>query len=100
VARLIAGGRIAPAGLAAIAASQKDGLWDAMTDVDALVVPPDLDAALQALPAAGDHFAAAAPSYRRNVLRWIKSARTAPTRGKRTRMVAKYSARGAKIPQM
>jgi uncharacterized protein YdeI (YjbR/CyaY-like superfamily) len=99
-AQLIADGSMAPAGFAAIAASQRDWMWDAMADVDALVVPPDLDAALQALPAAGDHFAAAAPSYRRNVLRLIKSARTAPTRGKRTRMVAEYSARGAKIPQM
>jgi uncharacterized protein YdeI (YjbR/CyaY-like superfamily) len=100
VARLIADGRMAAAGLAAIEKSQRDGLWDAMADVDALVVPSDMQAALDALPAAAAHFAAAAPSYRRNVLRWIKSARTSPTRGKRTRMVAEYSARGAKIPQM
>lgn len=99
-ARLIAEGRMAPAGLAAISASQRDGLWDAMADVDALVVPADLDAALQSMPPAADHFAAAAPSYRRNVLRWIKSARTPATRNKRITLTLDHAARGAKIPQM
>jgi uncharacterized protein YdeI (YjbR/CyaY-like superfamily) len=99
-ARLIADGRMAPAGLAAIAASQIDGLWDAMADVDELAVPSDMQAALDALPPAADRFAAAAPSYRRNVLRWIKSAKTQPTRARRIGLAVDYSARGAKLPQM
>jgi uncharacterized protein YdeI (YjbR/CyaY-like superfamily) len=99
-ARLIADGSMAPAGLAAIAASQRDGLWDAMADVDALAVPSDMQAALDALPPAADRFAAAAPSYRRNVLRWIKSAKTQPTRVSRIGLVVEYSAQDAKLPQM
>jgi uncharacterized protein YdeI (YjbR/CyaY-like superfamily) len=99
-ARLIAEGRMTPAGLAAIAASQRDGLWDAMADVDALLVPPDLEAALQALPSAAKNFAATAPSYRRNVLRWITSAKTRPTREKRIGLTADHAARCAKVPQI
>lgn len=49
-ARLIAENRMQPAGLAAIERSKREGLWDAMADVDALIVPDDqanaLDAAL------------------------------------------------------
>ncbi len=98
--RLIAEGRMMPAGLAAIAASQRDGLWDAMADVDALIVPPDLEAALAAHQSADKWFAAAAPSYRRNVLRWIKTAKTASTRDRRIAITVDYAVRGEKVPQM
>ena len=36
-----------PAGEALIAAAQANGMWDFLNDVDALIVPADLDAALQ-----------------------------------------------------
>lgn len=98
--RLLAEGRMMPAGLAAIAATQRDGLWDAMADVDALIMPPDLELALAAHPTAAERFAAAAPSYRRNVLRWIKTAQTAPTRDKRIAITVDYAGRDEKVPQM
>ncbi|MEM7694651.1 MAG: YdeI/OmpD-associated family protein [Pseudomonadota bacterium] len=98
-ARLAAEGRMHPAGDASVAAGKASGLWTFMDDVDALVVPGDLDAALK------DHGARAAwddlaPSYRRNVLRWIKLAKTAPTRDKRLLAAATHTARGEKIAQM
>lgn len=99
-ARLIKDGRMMPAGLAAIVASQREGLWDAMEDVDALIVPPDLETALAAHPSAAECFAAAAPSYRRNVLRWIKTARTALTRDRRIAIIVDHAVRGEKVPQM
>lgn len=99
-ARLIAEGRMAPPGLAAIAASKAAGLWDAAADVDALIVPEDLSAALDAAPAARERFDAMAPSYRRNVLRWIAAAKTAPTRAKRVGAAAQAAAHGERLPQM
>ncbi|MEL6873602.1 MAG: YdeI/OmpD-associated family protein, partial [Pseudomonadota bacterium] len=42
----------------------------------------------------------AAPSYRRNVLRWIKLAKTPSTRAKRIAQAAEFAERDAKIPQM
>ncbi len=98
--RLLADGRMMPAGMAAITASKRDGLWDATADVDALIMPSDLETALAGHPSAAEWFAAAAPSYRRNVLRWIKAAKTAPTRDKRIVLTVDYSGRGEKVPQM
>jgi uncharacterized protein YdeI (YjbR/CyaY-like superfamily) len=68
-ARLIAENRMHPAGLAAISESKRRGLWDAMSDVDALAMPADLAEAFGAYPGTAEAFTAMAPSYRRNVLR-------------------------------
>jgi len=94
--RLRADGRMQPAGEAAIAEAKASGRWDAMADVDALIVPDDLN---KALGSAGEWFDQAAPSYRRNVLRWMASAKTAPTREKRISAIVAHAARGEKVPQ-
>jgi uncharacterized protein YdeI (YjbR/CyaY-like superfamily) len=99
-ARLIADGRMQSPGLAAIEASQRAGLWEATTDVDALVVPPDLAERLGTSVPALQNFERSAPSYRRNVLRWIASAKTAETRLKRITKTVDFATRGARIPQM
>ncbi|MEL6798534.1 MAG: YdeI/OmpD-associated family protein [Pseudomonadota bacterium] len=94
-ARLEAEGRMTDAGRAAIAASKANGSWHFLDDVDALIVPDDLAAALTA----GD-WEGYAPSYRRNVLRWIKLAKTPGTRAKRVAEAAAATSDGRKIPQM
>lgn len=100
VARLDAEGRMHPAGLASIEESKRNGLWDFMNDVDALIIPDDLNVALESNPPALENFTTAAPSYRRNVLRWIKLAKTDKTRAKRIDKTADFAARDEKIPQM
>lgn len=97
-ARLEEEGRMCEPGRRAIAESKRLGLWSFMDDVDALIVPDDLRAALSG--AAGEFFDAAAPSYRRNVLRWVKLAKTAPTRERRIAKAAEASREGRKLPQM
>ena len=99
-ARLVDEKRMHPAGLRAIRTSKSNGLWSFMDDVDALTVPDHLRKALDACPKAAEWFDAAAPSYRRNVLRWIKLAKTPKTRTKRIVDTVTASARGVKIPQM
>lgn len=98
-ARLIAEGRMQPPGLAAIERAKAAGLWDATADVDALLLPDDLAAAL-VQAAARARWDALAPSYRRNVLRWIAAARTPPTRSKRVAEAAASTAARRRIPQM
>jgi uncharacterized protein YdeI (YjbR/CyaY-like superfamily) len=98
--RLMAEGRMHPAGLATIAESKRLGLWDAMSEVDALVVPPDLALALRGHPGTAKAFSTMAPSYRRNVLRWIKLAKTPPTRAKRIEQAVDAAARNQKLPHM
>jgi uncharacterized protein YdeI (YjbR/CyaY-like superfamily) len=99
-ARLEAAGRMQPAGLAAIAESKRLGLWDSMKDVDALVVPADMVAVFQGYPGSAERFAELAPSYRRNVLRWIKLAKTAPTRKRRIDQTVQATVQGERLPQM
>ena len=100
VERLSIEGRMHKAGLAAIASSKAQGLWDAMADVDALEIPDDLAVALDAVPLAGSSFRNAAPSYRRTILRWIKIAKSPETREKRIKTTVDYATRNTKVPQM
>lgn len=99
-ARLISDGLRAASGLAAIEASKEHGLWDVTAEVDALTVPDDLGAALNAAVGAREFFDVSAPSYRRDVLRWISSAKTAETRQKRIAKAAVASASRERLPQM
>lgn len=94
---LEADGKMQPSGRAAVEQGKASGLWDFMADVDRLEVPDDLDAALGTGRSAWDVLA---PSYRRNVLRWIKLAKTQTTRQKRIAQAAAATAQGVKIPQM
>ena len=61
-ARLEQQGRMHAAGLQAIAESKRLGLWHAMDDVDALILPDDLVTALQSRPPAHGTFDANASS--------------------------------------
>ncbi len=96
-ARLIAADRMHYSGLAAIEESKRNGLWDFMDDVDALLAPGDLEAALSDDARAAARFAAFPPSYRRNVLRWLKLAKTPSTRDTRIKQIVQTSAQNERI---
>ena len=85
-------------GLAAIEGAKASGQWDEMAHVDALCEPDDLLVKLTKCRA-NDWWRAAAPSYRRNVLRWIAGAKKPETRAKRIAIVAEHAGRGEKVPQ-
>lgn len=89
--------RMQPAGRVAIETSKSLGLWGALADVDALNDPVDLIAALD-LQSANEWWTNAAPSYRRNILRWIASAKKPGTRNKRIATAVEHAARGEKVP--
>jgi uncharacterized protein YdeI (YjbR/CyaY-like superfamily) len=99
-ARLIEEGRMHSAGIAAIAESKRRGLWAAMDDVDALEMPEDLTRALAGGSAALANFHAFSQSSRRNVLRWIKLAKTPTTRAKRIAQTTMLAEQNKKVPQM
>jgi uncharacterized protein YdeI (YjbR/CyaY-like superfamily) len=84
--RLIAEGRMAAPGLAAMEAARVAGTWEADPEVE--------------LGAAAPVFDGFPPSHRRNVLRWIAGARTAPTRAKRVGTVAALARQGRRVPQL
>ncbi|MEM9847157.1 MAG: YdeI/OmpD-associated family protein [Bacteroidota bacterium] len=96
--KLIEEGRMHASGLAAIEASKASGLWNFMDDVDQLIVPSDLEKALQQQAGASEFFNAINDSSKCFVLRWIKLAKTDKTRNKRIEKIAHLSAKGEKLP--
>jgi uncharacterized protein YdeI (YjbR/CyaY-like superfamily) len=58
VEQLLAAGRMAPAGIAAVERAKTDGSWTILDSSDRLEVPDDLAAALAARPPAAANFAA------------------------------------------
>ncbi len=81
--KLISEGRMHPAGQAEVDMAQQNGGWDEMNDVDAMVIPNDLIHELEKRDYARENFERFPPSIRRNILRWIASAKTTETRQKR-----------------
>jgi uncharacterized protein YdeI (YjbR/CyaY-like superfamily) len=96
-AKLIKEGRMHPAGLKAIELSKQNGLWDFMDDVDKLIVPEDLQYALDNCDGASEFFHNINNSSKRFVLRYIKIAKTDQTRASRIKQIALLSAEGKKL---
>jgi uncharacterized protein YdeI (YjbR/CyaY-like superfamily) len=94
VARLEAQGLMLPAGLAAIEEAKRNGSWTLLDDVENLVVPDDLAAALAATPSARGTWDAFPPSARRTMLGWVVQARRPETRTDRIARIADAAARG------
>ena len=97
-AKLIAAGRMRPAGLKTIEESKRSGLWDFKNDVDTLIKPDDLVAALALYPGAAANFDNFPDSNKRNILRWIKLAKKLETRAKRIEQTAVLGAENKRIP--
>ena len=96
IVKLQADGRMKQAGLEMISTAQANGTWLADQDVDNLDIPSDLYTALQQKKGLA-WWEASAPSYRRNILRWLKSAKKVETRQKRCELITEASVAGCKI---
>jgi uncharacterized protein YdeI (YjbR/CyaY-like superfamily) len=97
--RMIAEGRMMPAGLAKIDFAKANGQWDALNAVEALEIPADLQAALDAYPNSNAFFEAFPRSAKRGILEWILSAKTAETRAKRLEETARLAAANIRANQ-
>lgn len=93
VERARASGAMTPAGEAKIVIAVASGQWDFLNDVDALIDPPDLTAALEQTGTSA-FWAALPKSVRRGTLEWIKTARTQVTRAARINEVTTSAANG------
>jgi uncharacterized protein YdeI (YjbR/CyaY-like superfamily) len=91
VERLIAQGRMMPAGLAKIEAAKQDGSWTALDAIEALEIPPDLDTALANYANAQQNFEAFPRSAKRGILEWIATAKKPETRAKRIEETARLA---------
>lgn len=96
IERLIASGRMAPAGLAAIERAKANGSWTMLDGAERLEVPPDLVLALDARRGAAGNYAAWPPSVRKQALGWIAQAKRPETRDARIRRIADAAERDAR----
>ena len=99
VTRLTAAGLMTPAGLAVVERAKASGQWTLLDDVEDLVEPADLRAALDADPAARSAWDAFPPSGRKSLLGWIATAKRAPTRERRIATTVSEAAAGRRADQ-
>lgn len=83
VERLLAAGRMMPAGLRAVEVARQNGSWTSIDSSENMEVPADLAAALAADATAGRHFAALSPSRRKMYLQNLLAAKRPETRARR-----------------
>lgn len=83
VERLLSEGRMAAPGLEMVRLAKESGTWNALDEVEALVVPGDLAEAFARHPGSAENFDAFPRSVKRGILEWIFQAKRAATRAKR-----------------
>lgn len=96
VERLIEQGLMTEAGLAKIEAARQNGAWNQYDDIEDLIIPDDLQTALDDNPTAQANFAAFPPSSKKTILWWIASAKRPQTRAKRIEETVTLAAQNIK----
>ncbi|HVL13034.1 MAG TPA: YdeI/OmpD-associated family protein [Gemmata sp.] len=99
VARMVAAGRMAPAGLAKVEAAKADGSWEKLDAVERLEVPADLARAFRARPGSRANFDAFPRSVKRGILEWILQAKKPETRARRVEETARLAAENRRANQ-
>lgn len=98
VAELTAAGLMLPRGLAVVDEARATGAWTLLDDVENLIEPADLVAALDADPEARRQWDTFPRSARRAALVWLGSAQRPATREKRSMAIAQRASRGLRSP--
>lgn len=93
VKRLLQEGRMAPPGLQMVELAKESGTWDALNDVENLVLPSDLREELEKNPNAMKYWEAFPNSVKRGILEWVFNAKKRETRQKRINSVVEKAAK-------
>jgi uncharacterized protein YdeI (YjbR/CyaY-like superfamily) len=83
IEELIEQGLMTDAGFQKIAVAKVDGSWISLDDIEALIIPPDLQQALDKNVVAKTYFETLSNSTKKNLLQLIASAKRPETRKKR-----------------
>lgn len=87
VERLADAGLMMPAGIASVERAKQNGSWMMLDDIEAGVIPKDLEEALQKRPDAYHYFHGLSRSSKRAILQWLVLAKHAMTRQNRLKEV-------------
>ncbi len=99
VKNLIEQGLMMQKGYDSIAIAKQNGSWTILDEVEELIIPQDLDAALEAKTGAKDFFMGLTKSKRKAILQWLVLAKQDATRQKRINEIADSAAKGLKPQQ-
>lgn len=92
VEELIQTGLMTSAGMNIIHIAQENGSWNRLDEIEALIIPDDLQQALHSCPEAERNFKDFNNSTQKSLLTWIASARRAMTRESRIQRVVMAAA--------
>jgi uncharacterized protein YdeI (YjbR/CyaY-like superfamily) len=99
VARLIAEGRMTPAGFASIETAKRNGSWTILDEAEALIMPADLEQAFENKPGAKAYFMQLSRSDKRNILQWLVLAKRAQTKQNRINEIVELAGKNQKPKQ-
>ncbi len=87
VEKLIADGRMTGEGLKSIEVAKQNGSWTILDDVEALLIPDDLEEGFKTRPGSKDFFLSLSRSVQKIILQWLVFAKREETRHKRIREI-------------
>jgi len=90
VAVLLEAGLITKAGLESIAIAKQNGSWELLDQVEELILPDDLNLALEHQPEAMIFYSALSRSVKKAFLQWLVLARQAETRQNRITEIVRF----------
>jgi uncharacterized protein YdeI (YjbR/CyaY-like superfamily) len=99
IQKLLSEGRMAEAGLQMIEIAKENGTWNALDEVEQLIIPTDLDEEFSLYEQAAQHFDAFPRSVKRGILEWIFNAKRSETRKKRIAETARLAEKNIRANQ-
>ena len=93
IKRLLAAGLMTAAGMAVVKAAKTSGAWDANEHAEKLIIPPDLERAIDANAEASRNWASYTDSRRKGVLYRLAGAKRPETRAKYLQQIVENMAR-------
>lgn len=96
---LIESGLMRAQGHKSIEVAKQNGSWSFLDEVEALVIPQDLESELNSHSGAMEYFTSLSKSARKILLYWVVSAKREATRQKRVLEIAKSASEGLKPKQ-
>ena len=99
IIKLTEAGLMKPAGIAAVETAKANGSWTSIDNVEAMIMPEELEYVLNTNPTAKLFFDAFPASAKKGIYQWIASAKTETTRMKRIRETVELAEKNIRANQ-
>jgi len=99
IRQLSEAGLMAPAGHEAVETAKQNGSWSILDEVEALIIPGDLEKEFSLHPGSKDFFESLSKSVKKIILHWVVVAKRPETRQKRIAEIAELAAQKLKPKQ-